>query len=182
MKLTREQQIIVEENYGLIQSFARKWYWKLNKTVEFDDLVQVASIGFMKALPTYDSSKGAIGTYMGFNINSYIRHYINSKSNKSYLKENPSGNIYQVGEISYWLSYEIEEYIVNKCLIDDIIDKVKGRFDDKQIEIIQKYLSKEHTQSDIAQEYKVSRQAINNLIIKFRKHISIHISKEDLIA
>ena len=77
MNVTAEEmETLVLENQGLI-------YWCLKpykdfKTPRYDyeDLVQVAHEGFMKAIKDYDESKGKISTYMAFHIPNYLSRFV----------------------------------------------------------------------------------------------------------
>ena len=52
---------LVEENKSLLKSVVKRY---LNKGVEFDDLMQLASIGFLKAIAGFDESFGVrLSTY-----------------------------------------------------------------------------------------------------------------------
>lgn len=57
----REQFII--ENQGLIVSFVNKYCLNYLARFEYSDLCSIAKIGLIKAIDTYDESKGKLSTY-----------------------------------------------------------------------------------------------------------------------
>lgn len=68
------KQIIFEKNAPLIKSIVRRFR---NKGVEYDDLYQIASIGFLKAVNNFDESFGVkFSTYTVPMIIGEIKRYI----------------------------------------------------------------------------------------------------------
>ncbi len=78
---TRACEQLVEENNGLIWAIARRYF---GRGVEPDDLYQLASLGFVKAVQGYDDAYGTeFSTYAVPKIAGEIRRFLRSKSRPS---------------------------------------------------------------------------------------------------
>ena len=63
------------ENILLIRKIA--WSFHRSTGSSVDDLFQEASLAYLKALDSYNPSKGAISTYMWYCITSHLKSYLN---------------------------------------------------------------------------------------------------------
>lgn len=63
--------LLLEQNKGLVMVIAKRLSIS-SHIVDYDDVLQEGNIGLMKAVNTYDESKGAFTTYAGFYIKGTI--------------------------------------------------------------------------------------------------------------
>ena len=89
-----KQREMVEKNIGLAHHTANKWFYRIGKRVmlEYGDLVSICYIGLIKAVKSFDPSRGAtFATYsvkvMDNDILMELRHYKRRESNVSYLDD-----------------------------------------------------------------------------------------------
>ena len=69
-----QKKILLDNNSALIKSVIRRFY---NKGVEYDDLYQIACIGFLKAVKNFDESFGVkFSTYTVPMIIGEIKRYM----------------------------------------------------------------------------------------------------------
>ncbi|MEM6867567.1 MAG: sigma-70 family RNA polymerase sigma factor, partial [Cyanobacteria bacterium P01_C01_bin.121] len=72
---------IVQLNIGLVRREAHHCLRLRRTTESFDDLMQVGSIGLIKAIERFDCGKGAqLSTFAIPHIRGEIRHYLRDKS------------------------------------------------------------------------------------------------------
>ena len=70
---------IVELNFGLVKREANHWLHQCNET--YDDLLQVGSLGLIRAIERFDVSKGsAFSSFAIPYIKGEIQHYLRDKS------------------------------------------------------------------------------------------------------
>ena len=155
-KLDDNKRKLLEDNYGLIQYIARRWERKLRGMYEYDDLVQIGSIGFIKSLKTYSEDKGKISNYAGYGIEAEILKEVNKND---YVKNEVATDFININSSNY----SIEDNILNNCVLDQIIDDLHNSpsINKDSIKIFKQYLFDDINQSDVARKMNVSRQAIN---------------------
>jgi len=93
---------IVKENYGLLVSTARRFYPKTQD--ELEEYIQVGSIGMLKAIDTYDSSKSKFTTYACSCVFNEIYNYLR-KLNKH------KNNVHDIVDFEGRESIDIEDYL-----------------------------------------------------------------------
>lgn len=70
----RATEALMENNLGLVRSIAMRF---INRGVEYDDLIQIGSLGMLKAIRSFDSSKGCVfSTYAVPLIIGEIRRFL----------------------------------------------------------------------------------------------------------
>ena len=155
-KLDDNKRKLLEDNYGLIQYIARRWERKLRGMYEYDDLVQIGSIGFIKSLKTFDESKVEIGNYACYGIEAEILKEVNKND---YVKNEVATDFININSSNY----SIEDNILNNCVLNQIIDDLHNNpsINKDSIKIFKQYLFDDISQSDVAKKTNVSRQAIN---------------------
>ncbi len=170
--------IDVTEHLGLAYSEARKIYKVLKSKYELDDLIQVASVGLVKAGINYDDDKGyTFSTFATACIRGSLYNFI--KRDKKYnLKEGVPHNF---SIISYEYEYdtgsfdekiganEFEDELIKKIDIKSVIEKL----DEKEKQIIELYYFKDNKQVQVAKllgtnQIQVSRK-LKKIIEKIRK-------------
>ena len=73
---------LILDNMGLVYKVANKFKHRCENICDFDDFIQLGTIGLIKAVDNYDPEKGASFSYyayvkIGSEINRYIREKIN---------------------------------------------------------------------------------------------------------
>ncbi|NFI56988.1 sigma-70 family RNA polymerase sigma factor [Clostridium botulinum] len=170
--------IDVTEHLGLAYSEARKIYKVLKSKYELEDLIQIASVGLVKAGINYDDDKGyTFSTFATACIRGSLYNFI--KRDKKYnLKEDVPHNF---SIISYEYEYctgsldekiganEFEDELIKKIDIKSVIEKL----DEKEKQIIELYYFKDNKQVQVAKllgtnQIQVSRK-LKKIIEKIRK-------------
>ena len=69
---------LILDNMGLVYKVANKFKSKCENKCDFDDFIQLGTIGLIKAVDNYDPEKGSSFSYyayvkIGSDINRYIR-------------------------------------------------------------------------------------------------------------
>ena len=81
MKKTEDQ--VIEENYGLAMSLARKFYRK-TPSFSFEDLLQVSLMSMLKAHRKYNSDRSVFSTFATYcmrnDLIKFVNIYLNSDS------------------------------------------------------------------------------------------------------
>lgn len=155
-KLDDNKRKLLEDNYGLIQYIARRWEQKLRGMYEYDDLVSIGTIGFIKSLKTFDESKGKVSSYIGYGVESEILKEVNKND---YVKNEVATDFININSSNY----SIEDNILNNCVLDQIIDDLHNSpsINKDSIKIFKQYLFDDINQSEVARKMNVSMQAIN---------------------
>ena len=181
-KLLKQESQLVEDKYEFIERTGYIWFKKLKGSIEVDDLIQLCAIGFIKSLKTYDEDRGYFEVYAKHVMNTEVIHYLKyckNNFNDLYLEDyNPENN--NLSEVDNSFKYSMynkiiktdenmEEEIINKIHKEDLINKYKYEFNDRDLNIITLYLCDEIKQVDLAKQYNMSRQRIGQIITKFRK-------------
>jgi len=148
----------LEEFDGLARKLAKQHSY-LN---EFDDMYQVAKIGIIQAIRTYDSSRGTkLSTHVFSVILSHIRSY-NAKNNEIIFQPNYFKSKFvreDFESIEYLFTENILEDVELKVLLENAILNLST----KQKELIElKYLQGFST-SEIAKKWDCSYQNVNRL-------------------
>ena len=181
-KLSKQESQLVEDKYEFIERTGYLWFDKLKGRIEVEDLIQLCAIGFIKSIKTYDAERGHFEVYAKYKMNTEVVHYLKySKNNFNdlYLEDyNPENmdlseqdNKFKYSAYNKIIKTDenIEEEIVNKIHKEDLINKYKDEFNDRDLNIITLYLCDEIKQVDLAKQYNMSRQRIGQIITKFRK-------------
>lgn len=91
MNKTEDQ--VVEENYGLAMSMARKFYRK-TPTFAFEDLLQVALMSMLKAHRKYNSGKSAFSTFATYCIRNDLIKFVNKNKDLRQLAQKKPEHIH----------------------------------------------------------------------------------------
>ena len=100
---------LILDNMGLVYKVANKFKHRCENICDFDDFIQLGTIGLIKAVDNYDPEKGASFSYyayvkIGSEINRYIREKINvinltSKDNLIFTRMQKEIDIQYLGEL-----------------------------------------------------------------------------------
>lgn len=162
---------LIEHNLRLVAHIVKKYD---NTREDQDDLISIGTIGLIKAVDTYSSSKNVkLATYAAKCIENEI--LMTLRANKKYSKDTLLSEAVNAnkdnGEISLFdvLAYE-EENIVDKIDRNDKIAKLKeylSALDNRELEILTLryglFNEKEQTQKEIAKTYGISRSYVSRI-------------------
>lgn len=171
MKLSKKNKKAIENNIGLIHHVINKYYPNFYAT-EYDDLVQIGSIGLIKAIKKYNSKKSKLSTYATYYIRSEIDHHFNHL------------NTYKNKIINE--AYTLEEYYhplfidknYNETEINSILNNILNNSNLSDMEkrvILYSYYGFKNNQ--IAKKYNKTNVQIAVMIHQARKKIKQLISK-----
>ena len=167
-ELTREQQKKVEENDGLVKHIVNK---QRIPSRDFDDVVSIGRFGLMKAVVTFDDSKGAkFGTYAAKCIVNEIFMSFR-KSNKDQLvvsfEETIRGDLTLGDMLSDPKSLEFEEQLDDSEVIAKALSYVLNSLS-RKIAIILLFSMAGITQKIIADMFEMSQAQVSRIIKKNR--------------
>lgn len=169
--LTKEQQKMIEDNIGLVYKFCQTK--NIVSSFEFDDAIQIASIGLIKAILSYDKDKGGLSTYAYLCMHTEFlialrnnKHrklgYMQSLNEPVNMSKEDSKNVYLEDLISDKL--DLCDFILAKLNLELAYSKLSKR--DK--EIIDRFVLEGQNQQDIAKELKLAQPTISRIIRKFK--------------
>ena len=135
------KNILIERNLRLVAHVVKKYQ---GTDVELDDLISIGTIGLMKAISTFDSTKAArLSTYAGKCINNELLMLFRSR--KKHSREislyEPIGTDKEGNEISLLDVMEgpavdvVEEYSTRED-IRHVLDSMKSVLSSKEYEVI----------------------------------------------
>ena len=153
------KEILLENNSLLIKSVIRRFK---NKGVEYDDLYQLGSIGFLKAINNFDFSFGVkFSTYAVPMIIGEVKRFLrddgaikvsrviktNAREINKFIEEygGSSGETPTVEEISKALGIDKEDVVLalDSSKMPISLSEALGDDDDKKLELIDKIASEE---------------------------------------
>lgn len=182
-KFTKEQYLLVEENYNLVYFAVNKilssGYYSLQD--DYDDLVQIGAYALCKSALSYDSNKGAFSTYATTSIINALRKYA-EKSNGSFTtytcenldySEEDEPTVEQrffdvISPYRFELDYESE--LTSKLI--DIAETYTGIAKYGVYCII--YISQGYSVSEIAEKYHTTINNITAWISRARMKLKNH--------
>lgn len=170
-----EEQILQQYN-KLIMKLSFKTYKNYNGKYSFDDIVQEAKIGAIRALRNFDASKNVkLITHLHNYINFYLSHFTRddtglikipkaTKVDPSLLPEIIDAETFQNNYVNERgaCSYNIEKEIENKIMIQDCLSILN----DKEKNILKMVFVEGYTYNQVAEHYNVSRQYANMVAAK----------------
>jgi len=185
--LDDKKRNLVEENYMFIHWKSKEWYNKLNGAIEYDDLVSIATIGFIKSLKYYDNNKSKITTFTGNLIDQHIRREairgIKKDDNEFSVDEElliSNENAIVINDVKN--TQFLEDKIINNILISQLYDTYKHRFRETGRKTLYLYIFKQWTKAEISKELNISRERVGQHIRRFQELCRENVRKEDLIA
>lgn len=178
--------VLIERNLRLVSHICKKYYAKTNDT---DDLISIGTIGLIKAVDSFDYTKGTrFSTYASRCVENEILMYFRSlkkQSNEVFfgdaIETDKQGNPLTVEDIIKDDTDIVEEleakrkWLAVKSFIDEMEDKRE-----KEILVLRYGLNnkKPLTQREVAQKLNISRsyvsriekKVLSDLADKFEKH------------
>lgn len=181
-KLAEEK--LIKHNLRLVAHISKKYK---NSNIDNEDLISIGTIGLMKAIKTFDYSKGnSFSTYASRCIENEI--LMNFRSNKKnaqavflddIISTDKDGNKLSLYEVLCDNNPSVDSQIENKILYKKIENIVLTKLDSREKEIIIKRFGllgeQPKTQFELADELNISRSYISRLEKKAIKTIQNNI-------
>lgn len=181
-KLAEEK--LIKHNLRLVAHISKKYK---NSNIDNEDLISIGTIGLMKAIKTFDYSKGnSFSTYASRCIENEI--LMNFRSNKKnaqavflddIISTDKDGNKLSLYEVLCDNNPSVDSQIENKILYKKIENIVLTKLDSREKEIIIKRFGllgeQPKTQFELANELNISRSYISRLEKKAIKTIQNNI-------
>ncbi len=179
-KAKEAREILIERNLRLVAHIAKKYQ---NVDEEMEDLISIGTIGLIKAVSSFDSSKGKLSTYASRCIDNELLMLLRSKkkTSKEVSLYEPIGTDKEGNEINLLDIIESEqidvidrmELSVNLRKLGQILQNLEER--EKEIIFLRYGLitGKEVTQREIGERLGISRSYVSRIekraLIKLRK-------------
>jgi RNA polymerase sporulation-specific sigma factor len=179
------RNVLIERNLRLVAHVVKK-YSTNNK--DMDDLISIGTIGLIKAINTYDDTKGTrLATYAARCIDNEILMSIRSnkkKRNEVYLQDpigiDKEGNEISLIDVLGSDADEISDKVEKKMQIRKLYEKLNGCLKDREKKIIEMRYGLNNdaskTQMEIAKLLGISRSYVSRIekkaLIKLSKELS----------
>lgn len=169
-KAKEAREILIERNLRLVAHIAKKYQ---NVDEEMEDLISIGTIGLIKAVSSFDSSKGKLSTYASRCIDNELLMLLRSKkkTSKEVSLYEPIGTDKEGNEINLLDIIESEqidvidrmELAVNLKKLERILQNLEER--EKEIIFLRYGLAtgKEVTQMEIGERLGISRSYVSRI-------------------
>ena len=169
-KAKEAREILIERNLRLVAHIAKKYQ---NVDEEMEDLISIGTIGLIKAISSFDSSKGKLSTYASRCIDNELLMLLRSKkkTSKEVSLYEPIGTDKEGNEINLLDIIESEqvdvigrmEFAVNLKKLGKILQNLEER--EKEIIFLRYGLAtgKEVTQREIGEKLGISRSYVSRI-------------------
>lgn len=169
-KAREAREILIERNLRLVAHIAKKYQ---NVDEEMEDLISIGTIGLIKAVSSFDSSKGKLSTYASRCIDNELLMLLRSKkkTSKEVSLYEPIGTDKEGNEINLLDIIESEqidvidrmELAANLKKLGQILQNLEER--EKEIIFLRYGLStgKEVTQREIGKRLGISRSYVSRI-------------------
>ncbi len=175
------KNILIERNLRLVAHITKKYS---TSKVEQEDLISIGTIGLIKGINSFESSKGVrLATYVARCIDNEILMYLRStkKLNSEVYLEDPigndkDGNTVVLQEVLENNERSIDEEVDLKFKIKKLYEKMKKILKQRERFIIELRFglngSKPKTQHEIAEMMGISRSYVSRIETKAIKKLS----------
>lgn len=189
------------DNYGLILFAANKLYPKVKDLMDIEDVEYFCTLAMIRAVRKFDPTRivsrehaASQGQPVKFSYYAYlVMHTIVMREAKRLYKASQDTLIfyYDSDEDNYDIFnlYDVdgfanglEDRVINKCLLDELLDKGTVGMNTKEKHIVYLYLVRDVPQVDIAKHYGLTRQRIGQVVTKFRNNCRHILAIQDLVA
>lgn len=169
------RNILIERNLRLVAHVCKKYS---TTKVDQDDLISIGSIGLIKGINSFDSSKGVrLATYVSRCIDNEILMHLRStkKLNSEVYLEDPIGkdkddNMVTLQEVLENNDKNIEDEVDLKFKIKKLYEKMKYVLKDREKAILELRFGlngqKPKTQNEIADSMDISRSYVSRIETK----------------
>ena len=171
-EVSEAKEILIERNLRLVAHIAKKYQ---NVDEDMEDLISIGTIGLIKAVGSFDTSKGSrLATYAARCIDNELLMLLRSKkkTSREVSLYEPIGTDKEGNEINLLDVIEQEqEEVIDRIELDDNIKKltelVDKLLDEREKEIIRMRYGlmngKEITQREIGQQLGISRSYVSRI-------------------
>lgn len=154
---------IITDNYGIIIDFCKNNYEYHN--VQFDtleDMISILTLEILENIDKYDSEKGKVSTFFWWIMSNKVNDYY--KSVERHWKENTVTVEFDNGKVDYsMLDFYPSDYnLVNELIKKESLENILPLLDT----VTKEYYLNNKLMREIAEENKVTIQAISKRIIK----------------
>lgn len=169
------RNILIERNLRLVAHVCKKYS---TTKIDQDDLISIGSIGLIKGINSFDSSKGVkLATYVSRCIENEILMYLRSAkklSSEVYL-DDPIGkdkddNVVTLQEVLENNDRNIEDEVDLKFTIKKLYEKMKDVLKEREKTILELRFglngTKPQTQNEIADSMAISRSYVSRIETK----------------
>lgn len=170
-RLTEEETKLVEEKFEWFKIIAQYWDRKLKGVISYDDLTQIAGIGFIKCLKAYNPNKGKFEVYAKY----YMMGEIIKEVKKIKTRTGYETPLHDLNELIIDNTFE---EIVEEQIIYDMYKNINLPNATKKV--IDLYLIKKYTRPEIAKILNISRQAIEQHIRRFEKECKKYLQEKQI--
>lgn len=169
------RNVLIEHNLRLVAHISKKYS---TANVEQDDLISIGTIGLIKGINSFNSSKGTrLSTYIARCVDNEILMYLRStkKLGAEVYLEDPIGkdkddNTVTLQEVLENNDKNIEEEVDLKFKIKVLYDKMKKILKSREKTILELRFGlggqKPQTQNEIAEEMGISRSYVSRIETK----------------
>lgn len=166
----KAREILIERNLRLVAHIAKKYQ---NVDEDMEDLISIGTIGLIKAVASFDASKGKLSTYASRCIDNELLMLLRSKkkTSKEVSLYEPIGTDKEGNEINLLDIIETEQIdIIDKLemiekirKLSNVLSKLEGR--EKEIIYLRYGLEtgKEVTQREIGELLGISRSYVSRI-------------------
>ena len=183
------KNILIERNLRLVAHVVKKYQ---GTDMELDDLISIGTIGLMKAISTFDSTKTArLSTYAGKCINNELLMLFRSQKKHSReislyepIGTDKEGNEIRLLDVMEGPTVDVVEEYSTREDICHVLDSMKAVLSSKEYEVIccrfGLFGCREQTQREIARHLHISRSYVSriekNALQKLRTLFPYHYS------
>lgn len=177
MKLTNEQVKLVEDNYRLIYSFAKRHCIDLLE----DDNYGLLATGLCKAAQKYNPNKGSFSTIAYYAMRSEMRH---NYTTQTYIKR----DIRRLNKYNDFEDVEFgenkidttqsEEMLLSNIAYKDILTYLKQALSERRYAILE-YMLQGYTIMEIGSMLNITHQAVSTNIKVIRQVLREYLKGEE---
>ena len=162
------RNVLIERNLRLVSHIMKKYYAQLS---DQEDLISIGTIGLIKGITTFDSSKGArLATYAARCIENEILMYFRSQKKSSqdvslsdYIETGSDGAALSLMDV-VCQEEDLAEQVSNRELIGQVAQAVEQCLDPQEREVIRLRYGlmdgKPYRQREVAQRMDISRSYV----------------------
>ena len=147
----------------------------VSSSLEYDDIVQEAMMGFLSALYSYDANKGAsFKTYCSTCMNNRIITAINRTKRKKQIPNEQLVRIDDLDEKTVDLTADPESVFFSNQQTNDILEKISSDLSSFEKEVFYLYFIG-HSYEEIAQKLSCGFKSIDNAMQRIRKKLRAYV-------
>lgn len=176
------RQVLIEHNLRLVAHVVKKFE---NTGDEREDLISIGTIGLIKAINTFNMTKGArLATYAAKCVeNEILMHIRARRKNKQEVSLNEAIGVDKDGNEVCWIDVlgSAPDEVLNRVemvLLDEKLKRIISRLNEREKKVlIMRYGlegKKRYTQREVARELGISRSYVSRI----EKKIILKISEE----